>query len=150
MCEPGSLGACILIVSCPYPTAGISGKSQILFALVFTTRYLDLLTNFISIYNTVMKVRGMGSHGGGPAEHPQMVKQFIYAWGLRLGNQPDIGLIPGFAVSSCGAWAWARLLASVYLGFLLCKMKIIVLSSEGFVVKIKQGNTCKYTIPVIY
>uniref|UniRef100_G1PM47 ER lumen protein-retaining receptor n=2 Tax=Myotis lucifugus TaxID=59463 RepID=G1PM47_MYOLU len=35
---------------------GISGKSQILFALVFTTRYLDLFTNFISIYNTVMKL----------------------------------------------------------------------------------------------
>ncbi|XP_077475527.1 ER lumen protein-retaining receptor 3 [Stigmatopora argus] len=36
--------------------AGISGKSQALFALVFTTRYLDLFTYFISIYNTVMKV----------------------------------------------------------------------------------------------
>ncbi|XP_048848035.1 ER lumen protein-retaining receptor 3-like [Brienomyrus brachyistius] len=36
--------------------AGISGKSQVLFALVFTTRYLDLFTSFISIYNTVMKV----------------------------------------------------------------------------------------------
>ncbi|KAI2658830.1 ER lumen protein-retaining receptor 2 [Labeo rohita] len=36
--------------------AGISGKSQILFALVFTTRYLDLLTSFISLYNTIMKV----------------------------------------------------------------------------------------------
>lgn len=36
--------------------AGISGKSQMLFALVFTTRYLDLVTSFISIYNTVMKV----------------------------------------------------------------------------------------------
>ncbi|KAK7804243.1 hypothetical protein U0070_019367 [Myodes glareolus] len=36
--------------------AGISGKSQILFALVFTTRYLDLFSNFISVYNTVMKV----------------------------------------------------------------------------------------------
>ncbi|XP_068938251.1 ER lumen protein-retaining receptor 3 isoform X1 [Petaurus breviceps papuanus] len=35
---------------------GISGKSQALFALVFTTRYLDLFTNFISLYNTVMKV----------------------------------------------------------------------------------------------
>ena len=79
-----SLRAWILIVSCPYPTAGISGKSQILFALVFTTRYLDLFTNFISIYNTVMKVRGMGSHGGGPAEHPQMVRQFMLGdsgWG---------------------------------------------------------------------
>ncbi|XP_053539990.1 ER lumen protein-retaining receptor 3 [Ictalurus punctatus] len=36
--------------------AGISGKSQVLFALVFTTRYLDLFTVFISAYNTVMKV----------------------------------------------------------------------------------------------
>lgn len=37
--------------------SGISGKSQILFAIVFTTRYLDLLTSFISLYNTCMKVR---------------------------------------------------------------------------------------------
>lgn len=36
---------------------GISGKSQVLFALVFTTRYLDLLTSFISLYNTTMKVK---------------------------------------------------------------------------------------------
>ncbi|KAJ7984773.1 hypothetical protein DPEC_G00358260 [Dallia pectoralis] len=40
--------------------AGISGKSQILFALVFTTRYLDLLTSFISLYNTGMKVIYIG------------------------------------------------------------------------------------------
>merc|ERR1711997_427453 len=36
--------------------AGISGKSQILFLVVFVTRYLDLVTNFVSVYNTVMKV----------------------------------------------------------------------------------------------
>jgi len=36
--------------------AGISGRSQLLFALVFITRYLDLFTSFISVYNTVMKV----------------------------------------------------------------------------------------------
>lgn len=36
--------------------AGLSGKSQIMFALVFTTRYLDLFTNYISLYNTAMKV----------------------------------------------------------------------------------------------
>lgn len=36
--------------------AGISGRSQVLFAIVFITRYLDLFTNFVSIYNTVMKV----------------------------------------------------------------------------------------------
>lgn len=36
--------------------AGISGRSQILFALVFITRYLDLFTHYISLYNTVMKI----------------------------------------------------------------------------------------------
>jgi len=44
--------------------AGISGKSQILFALVYTTRYLDLVTNFVSLYNTTMKVVFiLGSYG---------------------------------------------------------------------------------------
>ncbi|XP_076649025.1 ER lumen protein-retaining receptor [Halictus rubicundus] len=36
--------------------AGISGKSQILFAIVYTMRYLDLMTTFISAYNTFMKI----------------------------------------------------------------------------------------------
>lgn len=36
--------------------AGISGKSQILFAIVYLTRYLDLFTTFISFYNTFMKM----------------------------------------------------------------------------------------------
>jgi ER lumen protein retaining receptor len=36
--------------------AGISGRSQALFAIVFVSRYLDLFTNFISFYNTSMKV----------------------------------------------------------------------------------------------
>jgi ER lumen protein retaining receptor len=36
--------------------AGVSGKSQILFAIVYTTRYLDLFTNFVSLYNSTMKV----------------------------------------------------------------------------------------------
>lgn len=40
---------------------GISGKSQILFAVVYTTRYLDLLTSFVSAYNTVMKVIFIGA-----------------------------------------------------------------------------------------
>jgi len=35
--------------------AGISGKSQMLFFLVFVTRYIDLFTMFISPYNTIMK-----------------------------------------------------------------------------------------------
>lgn len=51
---------CLICALCSYLfifVSGISGKSQILFALVFTTRYLDLLTSFISLYNTSMKVR---------------------------------------------------------------------------------------------
>jgi ER lumen protein retaining receptor len=36
--------------------AGVSGKSQLLFALCFTTRYLDLALRFVSVYNTFMKV----------------------------------------------------------------------------------------------
>jgi ER lumen protein retaining receptor len=36
--------------------SGISGKSQILFALTYTARYLDLVTNFVSVYNTTMKL----------------------------------------------------------------------------------------------
>jgi len=44
--------------------AGISGKSQFLFALVYTTRYLDLLTNFVSLYNSVMKIIFLGGSYG--------------------------------------------------------------------------------------
>ncbi|XP_065896454.1 ER lumen protein-retaining receptor 2-like [Dysidea avara] len=36
--------------------SGISGKSQVLYAMVFTTRYLDLFVNFVSVYNTSMKI----------------------------------------------------------------------------------------------
>jgi len=35
---------------------GISLKSQELYALVFVTRYLDIFYNFISMYNTIMKL----------------------------------------------------------------------------------------------
>jgi ER lumen protein retaining receptor len=44
--------------------AGISGRSQLLFALVFITRYLDLFTSFISAYNTAMKVFFLASSFG--------------------------------------------------------------------------------------
>ena len=40
----------------PPLSPGISGKSQILFLCVFVSRYLDLFTSFISLYNTTMKV----------------------------------------------------------------------------------------------
>ena len=35
--------------------AGISGRTQILYFVVFCTRYLDIFTNFVSYYNTFMK-----------------------------------------------------------------------------------------------
>mmetsp|Transcript_24950 Transcript_24950/g.34383 ORF Transcript_24950/g.34383 Transcript_24950/m.34383 type:complete len:216 (-) Transcript_24950:266-913(-) len=36
--------------------AGVSLRTQELYALVFVTRYLDIFFNFISIYNSVMKI----------------------------------------------------------------------------------------------
>lgn len=36
--------------------AGISGKTQILYAIVFITRYLDLFTIYVSVYNVVLKI----------------------------------------------------------------------------------------------
>ncbi|KAG0362665.1 ER lumen protein retaining receptor-domain-containing protein [Gamsiella multidivaricata] len=36
--------------------AGISFKTQALYAAVFLTRYTDLFTNYVSIYNTSMKI----------------------------------------------------------------------------------------------
>ena len=36
--------------------SGISRKTQELYAIVFVARYLDLFTDFISVYNTFMKV----------------------------------------------------------------------------------------------
>ncbi|KAG6789864.1 hypothetical protein POTOM_005995 [Populus tomentosa] len=41
--------------------AGISLKTQELYALVFATRYLDIFTHYVSFYNTVMKLIFLGS-----------------------------------------------------------------------------------------
>ncbi|KAF5465015.1 hypothetical protein F2P56_015049 [Juglans regia] len=41
--------------------AGISLKTQELYALVFAARYLDLFTRFNSLYNTIMKLIFLGS-----------------------------------------------------------------------------------------
>ncbi|XP_055851570.1 ER lumen protein-retaining receptor [Episyrphus balteatus] len=43
--------------------AGISGKSQILFCIVYITRYLDFFTTYVSLYNSVMKVVFIGASG---------------------------------------------------------------------------------------
>lgn len=36
--------------------AGISCRAQVLFLIVFVCRYLDIFTNFVSVYNSLMKV----------------------------------------------------------------------------------------------
>lgn len=41
--------------------AGISLKTQELYAIVFASRYLDIFTKFISLYNTIMKLIFLGS-----------------------------------------------------------------------------------------
>ncbi|KAK8711722.1 hypothetical protein V6N13_146989 [Hibiscus sabdariffa] len=41
--------------------AGISLKTQELYAIVFASRYLDIFTDFISLYNTLMKLIFLGS-----------------------------------------------------------------------------------------
>ncbi|KAJ3087659.1 endoplasmic reticulum retention protein [Quaeritorhiza haematococci] len=41
--------------------AGISFKSQALYATVFCARYLDLFTHYVSLYNTIMKIFFIGS-----------------------------------------------------------------------------------------
>jgi len=40
---------------------GVSFKTQLLYLMVFLTRYLDIFFNFYSLYNTVMKVIFIGS-----------------------------------------------------------------------------------------
>ncbi|ORY93223.1 ER lumen protein retaining receptor [Syncephalastrum racemosum] len=40
---------------------GISFKSQLLYSIVFITRYLDLPIKFVSLYNTCMKIFFIGS-----------------------------------------------------------------------------------------
>jgi hypothetical protein len=47
----------------PWLTArtGISFKTQALYATVFVTRYIDLFTNYVSLYNSLMKLFFIGS-----------------------------------------------------------------------------------------
>ena len=40
---------------------GISLKTQELYVIVFASRYLDIFTDFISLYNTLMKLIFLGS-----------------------------------------------------------------------------------------
>ena len=59
LADPLHVGAILMLLikicmgkSC----SGVSARTQILFALVFSARYMDLFTNFVSYYNTTMKI----------------------------------------------------------------------------------------------
>lgn len=41
--------------------SGISFKSQLLYAIVYCTRYLDLFFSFVSLYNSTMKMVFIGA-----------------------------------------------------------------------------------------
>ena len=45
----------------PFSPSGISLKTQVLYTLVFATRYLDLATRWVSLYNTAMKCVFLGA-----------------------------------------------------------------------------------------
>jgi len=67
---------------------GISLKTQELYVLVFVTRYVDLLWNFASMYNWVMKVTSWHSAGhalttspSGPFHHELVWDRFHHAAG---------------------------------------------------------------------
>ena len=50
----------VFLISSPFH-AGISFKTQALYVTVFVSRYLDLFTTWISLYNFVMKIFFIGS-----------------------------------------------------------------------------------------
>ncbi|KAJ2964214.1 hypothetical protein NQZ79_g848 [Umbelopsis isabellina] len=51
-----SIGILLLKIQKTRSCVGISFKSQLLYAIVFCTRYVDLLTSYISLYNSTMKI----------------------------------------------------------------------------------------------
>ena len=50
------LGNMLILVGNFDDLLGISRKTQELYALVFLARYVDIFTEFISVYNTIMKI----------------------------------------------------------------------------------------------
>ncbi|MES1922252.1 hypothetical protein MHBO_003759, partial [Bonamia ostreae] len=56
MLHLGSVLLILLKILSQKSCRGISLKTQILYAVVFSARYLDILWNFYSIYNSIMKI----------------------------------------------------------------------------------------------
>mmetsp|Transcript_9342 Transcript_9342/g.56929 ORF Transcript_9342/g.56929 Transcript_9342/m.56929 type:complete len:207 (-) Transcript_9342:241-861(-) len=61
MSHLASILVLLLKIQATKSCAGVSLKTQELYAIVFLTRYLDLFTNFVSLYNTIMKLIFIGS-----------------------------------------------------------------------------------------
>jgi ER lumen protein retaining receptor len=90
-------------------STGISLKTQELFLLVFLTRYLDLFSNFVSLYNTVMKVLYISSTAA-------LVYSMRYSKALRstYDSGHDTFLHIRFAVIPCAILA---LILNLFQGF---------------------------------
>lgn len=56
MCHILSIAVLVLRLRATKNAIGISIKTQEMYLLVFITRYLDLFTNYYSLYNSIMKV----------------------------------------------------------------------------------------------
>lgn len=56
MCHIMSIVVLLLRLRVTKNAIGISIKTQEMYLLVFVTRYLDLFTDYYSLYNTVMKI----------------------------------------------------------------------------------------------
>jgi len=59
----GSIFVLLLKMFANKSCRGVSLKTQALYLLVFLTRYIDLFYNFLSLYNTIMKVIFIGTAG---------------------------------------------------------------------------------------
>ncbi|KNE59984.1 hypothetical protein AMAG_05427 [Allomyces macrogynus ATCC 38327] len=77
--------------------AGISFKSQLLYLIVFVTRYLDLFTHWVSLYNTAMKVFFIASSG---YIVYQMQRRYRATWDPALDTFRIEFLLGGAAVMS--------------------------------------------------
>lgn len=64
--------------------AGVSLKSMFLFALVFTTRYLDVVTTYVSLYNTLMKIVFLGT-----SWHICYLMKYVSPWKATYDRDND-------------------------------------------------------------
>jgi ER lumen protein retaining receptor len=86
----------------------VSLKTQFLYMLVFLTRYVDLFFNFLSLYNTVMKVIFIGS-----AVAVCYVMKFLSPYCETYDKKYDVFFLP-YIIVPCAILA---LLVNEYFSF---------------------------------